>query len=603
MRRCKSAIILFLVPLFVGNVKAQSSAAFQSLIYPMSVSAQGLGEQGVASRNPIDAMTYNPANLVYENGVALSMYRNPWQILSESFGLSFPLESFAATAKINSIGDFGFEYTDWDLGEVTYTTAQGPNGGQSFHSYEQSFAGAYATQLNDEIAIGGQIRYVREPEYEQETVDHLLFSAGVGYKPSIFLDRINVGFSLMNFGTGISTGSSVDTVNGQIFTSNFSAPPPAQLNLGIQGLVVANDFFEVNLMAGAMKPLAKTAGPPNYSAQSSFKSLFNDWSDFPNDVTGQLGLGYIWHPIYLGGGVSYFQEMYVGYFSTGPKDLYNSFYTHGINVGVEACGIKATAGYAGRWLNNNAGSYVTWDFPWETFQFTLSTDERFLETDHEDIDSKNPMGRIVLSGGFGYGLFIGRMKGGDLPANSVTVYGSLVSGTKEETVPAKSESGPLPTAQPSSSYSLSPGPLFSVCSDFYFNDDAALTTSFAYTRIKGMATIYTGTFGTLPADLTMETLTITSGLRMHPLSFFHPFFVQGDIGIVRRNPIAASSPKYDYKSLTDLTIGALVPVLNSRVVLIPTVAFRTMFAESSADGSRLGGFNQFIFCLNAGYEF
>jgi len=601
MRALIFVIMSIALLVFVRSADSQSSAAFQSLTYPLSVTSQGLGEQGVASRDPIDAMEYNPANLVYENGVSISMYRNPWEILSRSFGGSSPIESFVATAKIGTAGNLGLGYTDQDFGEVLYATESSPGAGEKFHFYEQSFAAGYAISASDEFAAGIQLRYARQP-FPQNTIDHLLISTGIGYNPGLLDNRMNVAFSLTNLGTRINYGSYTDTVNSQPVTHLQTDSPPADLNIGIEVLPVTNNFYDIIAMASAKKPITKRGGSPDYVAESSFEALFNDWSDFPDDVTGQIGIGYIWRPIYLGGGVSYFQQFYVGYSSTGPKDIYNSFYTHGINVGIDAYGIKATVGYAGRWHNNNAGAYATWDFPWETFQFTLSTDGRFFERDDKKIEPQSPCSQIVVSGGYGYGVFLGRMRGESLPTNQLTLSGLLPGNVRVESLFNTSGNSPAPS-NPSSSYSLSPRASFSVCSDFYFDKDLALTTSFAYTRIKGMATIYTGIFGTLSADLSMETFTVTSGLRVHPVSFFHPFFVQGDLGIVRRNPIAPSSPAYDYKSLTDMAVGAVLPLLDTRIVLIPTVTFRTLFAESSADGSRLGGYNQFLFELNVGYEF
>jgi len=603
MKTSVLVIIILVFPLFAEKAYAQSSADFQSLTYPMSVSSQGLGEQGVASSNPINAMEYNPADLVYENGLSLSVYRNPWEILSRTFGTSFPLESFAATAKVNDVGNFGLDYTFWDLGEFIYTVSN-PDSGTRFHEYQQSFAVGYANSLSNEVAVGGQLRYVRQP-IPQNNIDHLLISAGIGYKPNFFDDRLNIGFSLMNFGTRIKTGSYTDTVNGVPVTTLQADPPPATFNLGMEITSVSNNFFNVDIDAAARKPLAKRGGTPDYVGESSFEALFNDWGNFPNDVTGQIGLSYTWHPIYLGDGVSYFQEMYIGYFSTGPKDSYNSFYTHGFNVGIEAYGIKAAVGYAGRWHNNNGGSYATWDFPWETFQFTLSTDEKFFNSGVEDVESKNSDDHIIISGGYGYGVFMGRYKGENFSISSVTIPSIYLTNARGEGEPIKSLETNLPSpALPHVSYSLSPRPLFCICSDFYFNDDVAMTASFAYARINGTATVYgEPDIGTFSADLSMETLTLTSGLRYHPVSFFRPFFIQGDLGIVRRNPIAPSSPAYDYKSLTDVEVGAALQLLDTRIVLIPRVAFRTLFAELSADGSRLGGYNQFLFGLNVGYEF
>ena len=100
MGTLKGIGILFLVILLSESVRAQSSAAFQWLSLPRSISSQGLGEEGVASRNPVDAMEYNPANLTAADGIDLSFFRNPWNILD----FPFPISSLCAAAKLGDAG-------------------------------------------------------------------------------------------------------------------------------------------------------------------------------------------------------------------------------------------------------------------------------------------------------------------------------------------------------------------------------------------------------------------------------------------------------------------------------------------------------------------
>jgi hypothetical protein len=406
MQILKPFLGLLLLGVVTGSSFAQSLAAFPSLVYPHSIASSGLGEQGVALRSAVEAMQYNPANLIYAKGIECSFFRNPWNLL----GLNIPLTSLAVAGKLGNRGSLGVEYTYWNFGDFKITTPANPEGSEVFHYYERSLAGGYALPLSEEIAIGAQLRYAWEPIPHQKTVDHLLFSAGISYKPEIFSNRLSAGLSFINFGTRIEYESRVDTLNGRPVSTVPSDPLPSQINIGLEGLAVANKFFDVSVALGVTKPLDKRGGPPDYAAQSSFKSLFNDWTDFPRDATAQVGLGYLWHPIYLGGGVSFCQDMYVGYFSVGPKDIYNSFYTHGFKVSVEAYGVSANVGYAGRWHNNNAGSYLPWEFPWESFQFGLSTDISVFGKRTEGSTLETRPHETILSAGYSYGLVVGKMK-------------------------------------------------------------------------------------------------------------------------------------------------------------------------------------------------
>ena len=223
-------ISFFLVQLFGENVSAQSTSAFQSLLYPRTVTSSGLGEQGVASMSALDAMQYNPANLIFNDGMSLSFFRNPWDF----FFRGFPFTSASAAARLPDGGSVGAEYTDWDLGESTITTEQNPDGGQLFHSYERSLAVGYAMPLNNEFAIGGQLRYVWQSYPFVNNINHVLFSLGANYRPAVFFDRFNLGLSFMNFGTPVKfTGN---MMNADMQT--FSEPPPAQINFGMNAMAI-----------------------------------------------------------------------------------------------------------------------------------------------------------------------------------------------------------------------------------------------------------------------------------------------------------------------------------------------------------------------------
>lgn len=573
MHKLRISSILILFALFTGTASAQYYADFQSLMYPRSIVSSGLGEQGVALRSPLEAMQYNPANLVFSDGVTFSFFRNPFNMLS-SWNGGVPMTFVSLTGKVGDLGSAGIEYTYWDLGEVTYSTTQNPDGGTPFHFFQQSIAGAYAFSLTDRFAIGAQLRYARMPRPQASTIEHVFFSAGLTYRPEIFSDKITAGVSLMNFGTSIDNGSYVDTINGQSVRLSYSSPPPAQLNVGLEALAVNNSFFDVNMTIGASKPFASIGGPPDYAGESSFKSLFTNWKKFPEDVTGQVGIGFLWHPIEIAQGISYLQEMYIGYFSTGPKNLYDSFYTHGFRVGLEAYGIRATAGYAGRWHNNNASSYLPWDFPWETFQFTISADERVLGIRNEGAGSGQPVHGIVLAGGYSYGVEIGRMK-----------ETTLMGGVK-------------------TSYLMKN--IWSVEADFPIGENSAIVSAFSYSRMTDrleIGSLINPSLSPAVYSFDVEMLSFESGFRYHPLEMFQPFFVQVSLGVSRLKPLGVLTvPRYSYKTFDVLAAGCVVPVMESGIVIVPQVGLRTLFMEESIISNRLLGFNHAEFGLKVGYK-
>ncbi|MFA4923663.1 MAG: PorV/PorQ family protein [Ignavibacteriaceae bacterium] len=557
--------IIFILFCYVHSF-GQSSLVFRSLLYPHSLSASGLGEQGAATKNAFDAMQYNPANLVYADNLSVSYYRNPWNLLDWA---NLPLSSVNVLGKLPNGGSVGLAYTYWNMGEATRTTADNPDG-EKFHFYERSLAAGYAMPINDHFAVGGNIRYVWSPISDDQYLDQVLFSLGATYTPERFSNRLNIGFSLMNFGGTVEEKSGIsDFDSGRELTSSY--PPPAQINIGFNALAVTNPYFDINVIIGAKKPLDKIGDSPVYEAQSSFTSLFNDWTDFPNDVTGQIGLSYLWHPLNLGSGISFFQEMYLGYFSVGPKDGANSFYTHGFNIGLKGEGMKASLGYAGRWHNNKTDSYMNWDFPWETFQFSFSSDVSFFNKSKEETQTEGKPKSILLSSGYAYGSPFGKMK--------------------EQTFGNEAKI----------SYDMKN--IWSVEADFYINDNSSILSAFKYSRMDLNIDIFQDPYPTAELNIGVETVSLESGYRYHPIEQFHPFFVQASVGIIRLNYVLEkTSPRYFYQAFDELAVGVILPVLDSRVVVIPKFGLTALFMDALPNKKRLVGYNQFRFGLNVGYQ-
>lgn len=559
--------IIFFI--FICNYSfGQYSAAFGSMLYSHSISASGLGEQGVATKNAFDAMQYNPANLVYADNISVSYFRNPWNL----FGWYMPLSSVNVIAKLKNGGNAALTYTNWEMGEYTVTTFSNPDGYEEegkFHFYERSLAAGYAMPINNQWTIGGNIRYVWSPIYKSEYFDHLLFSLGTTFTPESFSNRLNFGFSLMNFSTTVEYKVK-DYFSGEELTA--SSPPPAQMNIGMNALAVTNPYFDINVLLEAKKPLDKIGYPATSGeAQSSFKSLFNDWSDFPNDVTGQLGLSYNWHPLLLGDGISFFQEMYLGYFSVGPKDLMNSCLTHGFNIGLKGKGVKASLGYAGRWHNYRADSYLRWEFPWETFQFSFSSDMNLFYTKNEEASPDVKPKNIIVSLGGSFGSPVGKMK--------EHIYGD--DGKISRTMKG----------------------IWSIEADFYMDDNSAILSAIKYSRMQLNIDLYQYPYPTWEIKMGLETFSLESGYRYHPIEMFHPFFVQASVGLIRLNYVLEkTTPRYHYQAFDELAVGVVLPLMDTKLVIIPKLGLTTLFLDELPNSKRLEGNNLFQLGLNVGYQ-
>ncbi len=543
--------------LIINSVLFPQRASFYSLnYYARSIKALGLGEQGVASLSAHEAMQYNPAGLAFSDSMMISIFRNP----NYPFGFDIPLTSLKASLRMGKYGNIGIEYTNYDYGEATVSTADSPDGnGEKFHFYQKSFALNYAYKFNRSLSAGIQFRYAWQPQYKEEYYDGVMISAGMLYTPQILDDRITFGASFMNFGEGITYSFTSKPVSGEWKTGTNTDPLPAEFNLGFEAEVIRHNFFSLIFSAGTMKPITST---------SSLKGLFNDWDNFPNDMTASLGIGYVWNPIHLSKNISYLQEFYIGYKNVGPNDYTRHYFTNGIKIGLNLYGIKAMAGIAGRWYDSNKPQYLPSEFPDETFQFDLSTNFEFLNINRGCITDKCGPVTIVVSGGYTYGLVTGKMKEMDL------------SGVK---------------------FSFSDLINWNVEADFYINKNSAILASFGFTKLEQSFKI--NSYAIWRSVLEEEAFSFESGYRYHPLEICHPIFVQASVGVIRINPVNISTtPDYLYKTFSRLGVGALIPIGDSKIVFIPKFGLRTIFMElwPSLDG--IHGFNQFEFGLNVGYS-
>jgi len=539
---------------------AQYSSEFYELNYARSIKSSAMGWQGVASLNSTEAMQYNPAGLVFTDSVSVSYFRDPFYMFGIGNGAN---TSIKMGLRLGKYGNIGFEYQNYNLGEIKQYDVN-ENLKQTIEPYKRSLALGYAKKISSEVSVGAELRYAWEDFYNILGKNgKLMVSAGMLYQPEKLKQRFVLGLSLLNFGSPVEI-----TDNG--YTSSF--PMPASLNLGMNILPVKNNFFDAGFELSAVKPLEKRSSDDDNSAQSSFKSLFNDWGNSPDDITGSIGFAYMFHPINLGSGVSFIQEMYLGYLSSGPQWTRQNYFTHGFKVGLQVKDIKFTAGYAGRW-HSNSEIYLTQELPWENFEFSISSNLGFLNKQQTNFSENNTPKNIVLSAGYTMGLVFGRMKGLNYLGYSIN-YDNMND--------------------------------FQVCADFYLNDNMAITSSFEYAKLNETAQIHESFSGysyKYTLEINSETFSLESGFRYHPLNNFHPLFVQASLGVIRINPVIGTNPSYYYKPYDRIIAGCVIPFENEKIVITPKIALRTIFMENAVNDKYLLGYSQFELGVNIGYKF
>jgi hypothetical protein len=544
------------------NLKAQGThtQAFDFVTWPHSVSGLGAGQMGVASLTNDDALVYNPAKLSLTTNTRFSFYRNPLQVF-----IPAPLTSYTLYHNVPGVGSFAINFENQDYGEFIASIID-PDNPQGYtderaHDYNNSFAAGYARTFSENFSAGIQFRYAYW-HFRKIIEEAFLISLGGLYTPDFCERRFTFGFSLMNLGPAVKFELE------QLANENHFDPPPTRLNLGVNFTAVENNYFTLPLSLGIWKPFDERND--DGEGQSSFKTIFSDWSDFPNDVSLQTGLSFIWKPLYFSDDFAFFQEFYTGNISTGIKTHLQNFYTHGTNIGLEIHDFKFSAGYAGVAHNVHYPNFLQWTFPYETFQLTFELNDNLLF-------------------------------GKDMPAKyNPKLHGFIISLGLSESVRLNDlQPGNPPFIEYSTKNSLN----YSAEVSFYFNEKNALISSFAYSSIPNEIkyTILLLEDMEFTEKSKVESFFFFTSYRYHPIDEFNSFFIQGGLGIFRFNPVIKSSPRYDYKTSVQLTAGLMLDFLNP-VILIPALDYNFVLFPSTGDAPRIKGFNQFNPGFKIGYR-
>lgn len=542
---------------FTTPLSAQYTVAFPFLSYPRSSSAFGMGNNAVAFQNRDGALFSNPANLSFANTYGMDFYHEPFQ--AWGFGTGLPLNSLTFTAPYSDVGVFALNYSHWDFGKIYVTTPQGPDPSISYDNYYRNITAGFARGLSEHIRIGATLTYA-DAKLGSGEANFWGLSLGMHHFSESPNSAVSFGAALMNIGNTIQFKPPQATAEEDFYKD----PPPTFLNFGA-GYTLKASSFRLPFQIAFTKFFDRKAG--DNPARPSWESIFQDWSDFPQDVSLHFGVGFEWMRMDLGRGFTFHQSMYLGDYSGGPKaGTLRNIYTHGIEAGFGYRGAELSAGYSGWWHNViDYSGYLPMGFPPEKVEFRL----RYAPPENSSV-TNNPVSpkKIIVSTGASFTIWKGKV----YPiSNGYSYRTEIKNGTGID----------LQTA-------------------FYFTLNAALVTCLSY-DFQTISYFFPGTTWKLP-DLKSEIISLFSGYRLHPVESFNPFYLQAGARILRWNPIQTTAPRYFYKTELAITAGAVVPLYQD-IIIEPKIDFTCLLAEATGKAPRIAGYNSLVFGVQAGYIF
>ncbi|MFH5883198.1 type IX secretion system outer membrane channel protein PorV [Halalkalibaculum sp. DA3122] len=340
LRKVLYSLSLILFVLTLSPLKAQvgiTSVPFLQ-IEPDSRGA-GMGNTGVAIADNASAVFWNPAGLAYQKGNQISITHAEWL---PAFNADLFYDYLVGKYYVEGIGTIGGHITYLNLGEQIRTNEQGLEQGR-FNSYEFAGGVSYGGKINENVAIGGGVRFIysslAEGTVGQQTINpgsSIAVDLSTLYRSNSFefLRRdaqFSAGFNLSNLGPGIQ------------YTDNAQKDPlPTVLRMGwalewnldpegINTITIANDISKI------------MARGDSTGSESPLKALFSSWDEFTrNNGTENVTLG-VMDQFMIGTGIEYwYNDLFAirgGYYYEHPENGDRVFFTLGAGLRYSLIGV------------------------------------------------------------------------------------------------------------------------------------------------------------------------------------------------------------------------------------------------------------------------
>jgi hypothetical protein len=263
------------------------TSAVPFLLISADARAGGMGEVGTAIADNVNAMSWNPGGLGFQNSRQVSLNFSRWL---PQFNADLFYSYGGYVQHVDALdGMVGVNFILMNLGEFQRTFDNGTPGGK-FRSNEFSLGVSYGTMIADDIGAGIQLRYIQSNLAPINTISGSSgtgvsgsFDLGVLWKPAkleVFDIDLNDKFSL---------GTNLQNVGPKVTYAQESDPLPTTFRLGTAINLVRDEFNDLTIAFDMSKLLVRR---DNQASDPIPKSFITAWEKGGVDLSAGMEYWY-----------------------------------------------------------------------------------------------------------------------------------------------------------------------------------------------------------------------------------------------------------------------------------------------------------------------
>ena len=189
----KSTLAVIVLSSIVLGQESRMGTASSTQLQVVPSARYLVGGGAAANAVGLDAAFWNPAGLARSENSIDAIFSNRQYIadIENNF--------FGVSTELGAVGRVALTARTFNIGDINETTVYDPDGTGQVFTPNFSIIGASASKnLSDNTSVGVNANLVRE-SFGRVAASGLAFDLGVQYR-GLFLDNLDVGFVLKNFG-------------------------------------------------------------------------------------------------------------------------------------------------------------------------------------------------------------------------------------------------------------------------------------------------------------------------------------------------------------------------------------------------------------------